>query len=84
MIASVGGLAVLYYQLSVHLSKDRINARGTFQTLAKNWFELSTTARQPVSKFLIIQPHAVNITTSVTKLGNLLDFGQIFKAFGNN
>ena len=22
--------------------------------------------------------------TSVTRLGNLLDFGQLFKAFGNN
>ena len=24
------------------------------------------------------------IETSVTKLGDLLDFGQLFKAFGNN
>ena len=23
-------------------------------------------------------------TTSVTRLGDLLDFGQVFKAFGNN
>ena len=23
-------------------------------------------------------------TSSVTRLGNLLDFGQVFKAFGNN
>ena len=25
-----------------------------------------------------------NITASVTRLGDLLDFGQLFKAFGNN
>ena len=25
-----------------------------------------------------------NIEISVTRLGNLLDFGQLFKAFGNN
>ena len=27
---------------------------------------------------------SLNTTTSVTRLGNLLDFGQIFQAFGNN
>ena len=26
----------------------------------------------------------VVIPTSVTRLGDLLDFGQVFKAFGNN
>ena len=26
----------------------------------------------------------VKLTTSVTRLDNLLDFGQLFKAFGNN
>ena len=24
------------------------------------------------------------VVSSVTRLGNLLDFGQVFKAFGNN
>ena len=28
--------------------------------------------------------HRARNTTSVTRLGNLLDFGQLFKAFGNN
>ena len=27
---------------------------------------------------------AISITTNVTRLGDLLDFGQLFKAFGNN
>ena len=29
-------------------------------------------------------PREINITTSVTRLGNLLHFGQLFKASGNN
>ena len=28
--------------------------------------------------------HTLSIGGSVTRLGNLLDFGQLFKAFGNN
>ena len=30
----------------------------------------------------IIQP--IRVMISVTRLGDLLDFGQLFKAFGNN
>ena len=26
----------------------------------------------------------ISVTSSVTRLGDLLDFGQLFKAFGNN
>ena len=29
-------------------------------------------------------PKACTFTISATRLGNLLDFGQLFKAFGNN
>ena len=28
--------------------------------------------------------HPIWLATSVTRLGDLLDFGQLFKAFGNN
>ena len=29
-------------------------------------------------------PGTMRVITSVTRLGDLLDFGQLFKAFGNN
>ena len=30
------------------------------------------------------QPFPLQFTASVPRLGDLLDFGQLFKAFGNN
>ena len=42
--------------------------------------ESDSVARTPKSA----QKYGIVIITSVTRLGDLLDFGQLFKACGNN
>ena len=37
-----------------------------------------------LAKASLKEPIVFAITTSVTRLGNLSDFGQVFKAFSNN
>ena len=32
----------------------------------------------------MVRRQKLSLTNSVTRLGDLLDFGQLFKAFGNN
>ena len=36
------------------------------------------------SKFTLVVFAILVFTSSVTRLGDLLDFGQLFKAYGNN
>ena len=49
---------------------------------AKSGHTVSTLDRLPIANI----EHLQNLLSvvSVTRLGDLLDFGQVFKAFGNN
>ena len=38
----------------------------------------------PILKPRMSQSRSISIATCVTRMGDLLDFGQLFKAFGNN
>ena len=74
---------MITYEKSLRTKTNRLwlfrtygNLFDTGNTRAHNLWPQSTTKQ----KFILLQW----VMTSVTRLGNLLDFGQLFKAFGNN
>ena len=61
-----------YIQFTVNFLLTELHARNIRPSLAF------------VKQEKHIFPSNPDVMTSVTRLGNLLDFGQLFKAFGNN
>ena len=51
-----------------------------FQNVAVNY----QSVKHGVLKFNLIGPRMLSNIISVTRFGDLLDFGKLFKAFGNN
>ena len=80
-----GTICMLFGQVFIAVNGQILKTHsGNLVTLVKSRFFLSITKRffSPLSSQMarLVMTHV----TSVTKLGDLLDFGQFFKAFGNN
>ena len=56
-------------------------------TRQQKWNKKSHTLQSKISKVCLPRNHALTrflASTSVIRLGDLLDFGELFKAIGNN
>ena len=74
---------IKYLPMSYHLTKYPIEQISNDANLPWEYLLIYLVLTMLVSTLLTID-HLTSYVISVTRLWNLLDFGKLFKAFGNN